>query len=474
MRSFCLVIILFFIINNCFSQGGNTLLMGTVSKAERNYLELNIDKTWLDNSMLTELVGINAEGKFGISLQLELAQTITLHYNGKQVVLFLAPADTLFVDFDAAKFPYSLHFSGAAAAENDCLRRYQEEFPEDLDLFHFRQYPRNSYYYKIHEAEDELMRSKNPEVFLQELRREQLKKEDFLQQFDQKAALDQSFKNYFLGNSLYKRLYAQLAYGHIYKGRHRLDSSYFHFADSLPNFNDGALGHRQYREWLLAWVNYRCEGSAMADSIKTEYAKQYYFTKEHLEGISRYWVMAQLVATAFRKEAPEKALPIYKDFLLSNPYMELDRIASDAFQRSKQFAAGSPAPTFSLQDIDDNWLSLRDLQGKLVYLDFWASWCRPCINKMQAMKTLYPIFEGKDIVFLHVNLDKSPEIWKNIVKEQGFGGIQLYNNSDASITQDYEVLAVPKFFVISKDGNFAFAPAGNVEKLAETLLKLLK
>jgi peroxiredoxin len=212
----------------------------------------------------------------------------------------------------------------------------------------------------------------------------------------------------------------------------------------------------------------------MPDSVKTVYAQQYYFAKENLEGISRYWLMAQLLATAFRKEAPEKALAIYKDFILSNPYMELDRIAGDAFQRSKQFAAGSPAPTFSLQDAAGNWLSLRDLQGKLVYLDFWASWCRPCMSKMQAMKNIYPLFEGKNIVFLHVNLDKSPEIWKNILKEQGFGGIQLYNSPDANITQDYEVMAVPKFFVISKEGNFAFAPAGSLEKLAETLLKLLK
>lgn len=462
-------IIHLYILPHSFSQG-NTLVMGSLKNPNKDYFVLSVDKIYLDNTVVEELVGINQEGKFGVAFQLEIPQLVTLRYNNKEVQLFLEPDDTLVLDIDGMLFPYGLKMQGRAAANNLCLKTYREQFAEDTDPFRYRQYARGNYYYKIHEDYDQIMRAKLPAEFVNDLRREQKKKEEFL---DTQNQLTSGFRHYMTAEYYYDRMYKQLAYGHVYKGRHRLDSSFFYFVDTLRYFDDLALGHPKYREFLTAWINYSCEGQPLPDTAGHEYAQQYYYAKSALTGLSRYVMMAQLLSTAFRKLAPEKVMPIYEDFLETNPYIELDRIAIDAYQRTRQFAAGTPAPNFSLQDIDGNYVSLRDFQGKVVYLDFWASWCRPCMKKLEEMKEIEQQLADRNIVFLHINLDQTPDIWHKTVQNNNFSGLHLYNNSQSAITKDYEVLSVPKFFVITKEGNFAFTPSSNdVQILINSLTKL--
>jgi thiol-disulfide isomerase/thioredoxin len=449
---------------------GNTLLIGQLNNMTKDYFVLRIDKTFLDNSVQHELANIGPEGKFGLSFQLEIPQLVTLRYDNKEVQIFMEPNDTLHLELDGMLFPYGIKIQGRAAANNQCLKTYREQFAEDTDPFHARLYGRDVYYYSIHEQLDQLMRSQTPAEFVNGLRREQMKKEEFL---DGQQNLTAGFKHYMTAEYYYDRLYKQLAYGHVYRGKHGLDSSFFYFVDSLQYFDDLALGHQKYREFLTAWINYRCEGRPLADSTNHKYLQQYYFAKSDLTGLSRYVLMAQLLNTAFKKLEPEVVMPIYRDFLENNPYIELDKIAVDAYQQTQQFAPGSPAPNFSLQDIDGNYVSLRDFQGKVVYLDFWASWCRPCMKKLEEMKELEQNLANKNIVFLHINLDKSPEIWKNTVQTKKLPGLHLYNMTSAKVTEYYQVLSVPKFFLITKEGNFAFTPTTNdVQNLFKTLTKL--
>jgi peroxiredoxin len=467
-----ILLLLLFIAYSTFSIGqGNTLLVGQIEHPIKDYLVVTIDKSYLDNRIVEEVLMLNEEGKFGLSCPLELPQKIRLTYNQKTVELFLAPEDTLILKIDGRLFPHGIKFEGSAAADNQLLKAFETEFPVDQNQFRYRQYRKGLHYYKVHEGQDQIMRAKSPVDYLKSLRKRQAEREAFVLS---RSTTSTALRNYLQGELHYQTIYEQLAYGHIYKGRHGLDSSYFYFMDSMSYFNDQSLGNPNYRAFLMAWVNFQLEGEELPDSLRSEYAHQYYYAKNHLKGFSRYWLMSELLCTAMRKEDPEMVLGAYKDFLTDNPYREFDQRVMDAFQRTQQFAAGSPAPTFALEDIHGKTVSLRDFQGKLVYLDFWASWCKPCMKKLEAFKELEAAFEEKNIVFLHVNLDKSPQKWQAVLEQHQFGGIHLYNDRNSSITRDYEVLSVPKFFLITKEGNFAYVPpTSDLEKLAKAIQKLV-
>jgi len=62
-----------------------------------------------------------------------------------------------------------------------------------------------------------------------------------------------------------------------------------------------------------------------------------------------------------------------------------------------------PAPDFTLQDMDAKKFSLKDYRGKVVLLNFWATWCPPCRREMPSMERLHQKFKGKDFVVLALN-----------------------------------------------------------------------
>lgn len=112
------------------------------------------------------------------------------------------------------------------------------------------------------------------------------------------------------------------------------------------------------------------------------------------------------------------------------------------------------APGFSFQSINGDQVSLEDLRGKFVYVDVWATWCRPCIMQIPTLKEVEEKYKGTDIEFVSISVDKERDIqkWKKMVDEKELGGLQLYAGSDAQFHSDYKINSIPRFLLIGKDG----------------------
>lgn len=457
-----------------WAQNANTLLLGQLRHDSIGAISIHINKRYLTNRTEQYDIPINENGKFGAAFRLEFPQLVQIVYGLQSADIFLSPNDTLTLDIDAQTFPQQLQWTGTAQAANNCWRDYRQAFALSADAFQFRQYRRNFYYYNVHQTTDETMQRTPPADYLKQLRLDSVKQHLFWQfaQSNAQTPYTSGFRDYIEGDILFNYWYKRLAYGHIYKGRHRLDSTYFEFMNDAPAlFDDRYISNPLYRDFVLACVCYWCE--QQPNTTPTIYQHAYKLAKNRLQGLTRYLTMAHLVELALRRENPSLILPMYEDFLLDNPYLELDKLVSDAMQRTRQFAAGTPAPTFALSDTSGNMVSLRDFQGKLVYIDFWASWCRPCMQKMQEMKTLEAAFANENIVFLHISIDQTPTAWREALAQHTPAGIQLYSSPKSPVVESYQVLSVPKYFIVTPDGNFAFTPPqSDVQTLAETLHKL--
>lgn len=114
---------------------------------------------------------------------------------------------------------------------------------------------------------------------------------------------------------------------------------------------------------------------------------------------------------------------------------------------------GDPAPDFSLKDIDGEEVKLSGLRGKVVFLNFWATWCPPCLEEIPSINLLKERFNRDDFVILAVNIDKTPgsEI-KKFVKEKGLNFRVLLDPGEDVSAKKYGITGVPETFLIDRDG----------------------
>jgi peroxiredoxin len=128
-----------------------------------------------------------------------------------------------------------------------------------------------------------------------------------------------------------------------------------------------------------------------------------------------------------------------------------------------------PAPGFTLKDVDGNTVSLADLKGKTVLLDFWATWCGPCKRSFPAMKMAVERFKNNpDVKFLFIHTWEKEEhaldSAKSYVVKNNFPFQVLMDLKNAQgvneVVESYKVSGIPTKFVIDKNGNIRFKFAG--------------
>lgn len=142
-------------------------------------------------------------------------------------------------------------------------------------------------------------------------------------------------------------------------------------------------------------------------------------------------------------------------FLKSAITPEYINIINAAFNKRMLLAPGKQAPTFSLTGIDGKEYSLADFTGNLVYIDFWATWCRPCREQIPHFAKIKELYAGKPIVFVAISVDDDIEAWKKMVNEQGLKGIQLHADKawSSDVVKNYQIKGIPTFVLIDQTGN---------------------
>ena len=121
----------------------------------------------------------------------------------------------------------------------------------------------------------------------------------------------------------------------------------------------------------------------------------------------------------------------------------------------KSVVAGDLAPDFQLEDTKGNKVSLSDLRGKVVLVNFWATWCPPCIEEMPSMERLNEVIAGDDFVLLAINTEENGRsIVPAFLEKTPYTFPILYDNKGV-VQKRYGVFKFPESFIINKDGTVA-------------------
>lgn len=121
----------------------------------------------------------------------------------------------------------------------------------------------------------------------------------------------------------------------------------------------------------------------------------------------------------------------------------------------KKFAPGSPAPNFTLPTPEGESMSLSDLKGQYVLIDFWASWCGPCRRENPNVKRVYDKYHSKGFEILGVSLDKNRNAWLAAIKQDGLewphvSDLKYWNSA---VVPMYQITGIPLTVLVDPEGN---------------------
>ena len=124
---------------------------------------------------------------------------------------------------------------------------------------------------------------------------------------------------------------------------------------------------------------------------------------------------------------------------------------------------------FSLEDKDGNKLSLSDYEGKVVVLNFWASWCGPCKMEMPDLEKFHEANKDGDIAVVAVALDRTFNTSINFMNNTGYS--IPYFKPDGKVPSEFSISAIPVTFIIDKKGNIVTTYTGATDFGARYFLK---
>jgi len=109
---------------------------------------------------------------------------------------------------------------------------------------------------------------------------------------------------------------------------------------------------------------------------------------------------------------------------------------------------------FSFKDINNKNISLTDFKGKYIYIDVWATWCKPCKVEHEFLKELEEYFSENDALqIISVSIDREYDKWKKYITSKSMEGIQLHSGSDSEFVKFYDIGALPRFLFLDTKGN---------------------
>ena len=133
--------------------------------------------------------------------------------------------------------------------------------------------------------------------------------------------------------------------------------------------------------------------------------------------------------------------------------VEFSLLDSDRPTAVRADFTGREAVDFTLTDLDGKTVNLRALRGRVVLLNFWATWCGPCVRELPSIERLSREFKGRGLVALGLNAEK-PAVAREFIKRGGYTFATLVDEQGA-MSRAYRVSAIPQTLIIDKDGKVA-------------------
>ncbi|SIN65652.1 TlpA disulfide reductase family protein [Chitinophaga niabensis] len=243
-------------------------------------------------------------------------------------------------------------------------------------------------------------------------------------------------------------------------------------AEKLDNKINGIL--REYRAALHDGDTVLADQKI--DLILQLEEQRYPITKEFVQN-NRNNVFSAYISDVVKDESFEKGKELYGILSEQIQHNYFGKLLKQHVDELKISAIGAVSPDFKIRSETGELVSLSSLKGRILVLDFWASWCGPCIQEMKYLKKMYSGLEKGKIAFVSISLDDSPGKWKEAYEKEQVPWINLHEEKgwkDSEIRKLYGIHTIPFVVLLDEQGRIVaknLRRGGLQAKLQELLNK---
>lgn len=485
-----------------------TSISGLLENAKGDTLSLVIDQIYVGNKAQTLRVVPQADGKFDFSFSLDRARVITLRFGKTELPLYAEPADALQINLKGDSVIRDVKFSGKGAVHNQFLYEFYQKFEDAFDKSFMEE--------KVKAATVDVV-----EMYLFEQRKQQ---NEFLNNYTTRKEFSDAFTQ-FVKNEISYNYYCYIMGHSIIQANSKKgllvsklpDPILEGINEKLAN-NDAAIINKPYRQFLVYYTTYftsemnkftKFTDFSASLNMKYNCARQRlqgetfcfavtYFVDEHCDKLLPD-VLKKLYGGVKANEKGEKYAAHINEkcgaFMSSQAEETAKKAAQEQGKESAsskkadkkkkeksgggQPASDSPTSGFTAVDLEGKEVNLDQFRGKVIYVDFWASWCGPCRQQFPFSKELKHKLtpkQLKEVVFLYISIDDNETNWKNSIEKLGIEGTHFISKGGwgSNAARFFGLNSIPRYMLIDRQGNIADPnakrPSG--EGLLDDILKL--
>lgn len=168
---------------------------------------------------------------------------------------------------------------------------------------------------------------------------------------------------------------------------------------------------------------------------------------------------------------------IFRNFDADVQVSEMARKVRENIELRERIEPGRQAPNFTLVQRNGTPLTLSDFRGKVVVLDFWASWCKPCRASFPWLREFYEEYQNKGVEIIGVSIDKNKTSWEKALSDEKLPWLQVLDGTlghkEKRVGELYDVLYVPTFVLLDKEGKIVVRAHMEKEDLIKQVEEIL-
>lgn len=185
---------------------------------------------------------------------------------------------------------------------------------------------------------------------------------------------------------------------------------------------------------------------------------------------SRSEVLLHMLRSEMREDEPgEKAIELARDLVELDAHEFYVEQGLGYLHEIESLNIGQPAPDFEANTISDKVITLEELQGQFVLLEFWATWCGPCFPEIPHLKTLHEKYGEEDLQIIGISLDREIEALTEVIEEEAMEWPQIFveDGWNGDIPRKYNVSGIPRMYFLDPEGDIAARDLRGEEMVTE-------
>lgn len=445
------------------SAQNSFVISGKLPPLSSKELSLQIDNNHLKRRTIVYNTTM-VNNTFNFKVNLDRDYLVELSNPEFRFPIYATPGDSIVMEFNEKPTP-TIELRGKGAIENNFLQKFFTVFQNDF----------------IDSISEKLALSTTVDAFETQLFAQKKTCSDFLKADPAYSSFSENFKM-FISNQISYNYWKQLfSYpivnanksAQILKVTPLPDLMLADFAN-VKYSNEKALITESYQTFLKYFIIYetsKANGFNKFTDFSVSADRKAAVAREKLSGeVLNYWLAKYLIDECERISPymSNKLFDSLKAFDKEKKYQQavLDVCGSKLKENPKEGNPSKQGTTkkedaksdeLDLTTLDGKPFSLKSLKGKVVYIDFWASWCGPCRGMMPFSKQLHDKLtdkEKKNIVFLYISIDANQDAWKKAIIDMGMEGVQVISpgNWSSKVCKYYQINSIPRYMIMDKTG----------------------